>query len=186
MRATTINGRLPAMRFPALASLACIFSAAQPTCEPVPGPDAGSPAGCTAGETPTVELGHGVGGAFISFTDGESVGITVAPQGGYGVPVQARTTGLEANDDSRATVRVATEINGEDAGQFMLYQQPLLCDGASGVVTAIVVGLDPTRYGSNDALLALDGVQATLIVDVIDNNDVSGHGEQVVTLQVGE
>ncbi|OGQ25316.1 MAG: hypothetical protein A2138_04725 [Deltaproteobacteria bacterium RBG_16_71_12] len=137
-------------------------------------------------EAPTVELGHGVGGAFVKLTDAESVGITVAPQGGYGVPVQARTTGLEANDDSRATVRVATEIDGEDAGQFMLYQQPLLCDGERGVLTAIVVGLDPTRYGSNDALLTLDGVQATLIVDVLDRNDVSGRGEQLVTLQVGE
>ena len=41
MRAMTASGRLPAMRFPALASLACILSAAQPACEPVPGPDAG-------------------------------------------------------------------------------------------------------------------------------------------------
>lgn len=174
------------MRYQLFSPSLCVVLCAVGACEPVLGPDAGAPAGCTAGDAPKVELGHGVGGAFVSFTDGESVGVTVAPQGGYGVPVQARTSGLEANEDSRATVHVATEIAGEDAGQFILYQQPLPCDGARGVLTAIVVGLDPTRYGSNDALSALDGTLATLIVDVVDGNDVAGHGEQLVTLQVGE
>lgn len=164
------------------------FSALAPpvACEPVAGPDAGPSAGCTTGAAPTVELGHGVDGAFVALAAAESVSIVVAPQGGYGMGVWARTTALEADDDSRATVHVATEIDGAEAGRFVLYQQPLPCVGGAGLATTVVLPLDPARYTSHETLLPLDGVAALLVVDIVDSNDAAGHGEQLVTLRVDE
>lgn len=158
--------------------LVCFSPAA---CEPVPD------AGCTTAAAPTVQLGYGdVDGDFVALADGDDVVITTAPQGGYGVAVWARTTGLEADDDSRTTVIVATEIGGEEAGRFVLYQQPLLCVAEAGLVTTVVVPLDPERFTGPETLLPLDGAAATLVVDIVDNNDAVGHAEQLVTLRVDE
>ncbi|MCC7075197.1 MAG: hypothetical protein IT383_28045 [Deltaproteobacteria bacterium] len=143
-------------------------------------------AACESAAEPTVELGRLGEGDFELLSEGERVPISIAPQGGFGMAVRVRTTGLHAADDTRATVHVATEIDGASVGQYVLYQQALLCAGDSGSVSTVVVPLDPFVYTTNEQLQALVGLLATLIVDVVDANDVRGHGEAVVTLGAGE
>lgn len=155
-----------------------VVLAALAACEP--------DAACTSADAPTVELGRVGDGAFEELTEGERVVIVIAPQGGFGMAVRVRTTGLHADDASRATVHVATEIDGASVGEFVLYQQALVCAGDSGTISTVVVPLDPFVYTNNEQLQALDGSTATLIVDVVDANDVRGHGAAVVTLAAGE
>ncbi len=143
-------------------------------------------AACASGDDPTVELGRLGDGEFVALTEGERVPITIAPQGGFGMAVRVRTTELHADDATRATVHVETEIDGASVGQFVLYQQALACAGDSGTISTVVVPLDPFVYTTNEQLQALDGVPAALIVDVVDDHDVRGHGEAGVTLAAGE
>ncbi len=178
MRTTRPAGKLAIMRSWTLALVLCLLSVMHAGCEP--------DGGCASGDAPTVTLGHLVNDAFARLADGEDVDIIMAPQGGYGVAVDAQTTGLFANQESRSTIHVVTEVDGASAGEFVLYQQSIVCDGEHGIASGIVVGIDPNRYGSSDALQVLDGVLATLVVDIVDQHDTRGHGEQQVTLQVSQ
>ena len=143
--------------------------------------------GCTAEANPTVELGQGVGGAFEPLTEGQVVGLAIAPQGGFGVTVLIQTHGLIAGDDSVSTAQLNIEIGGQPAGDFLLDPAPLLCqaDGTGRISVGTVVGLDPDVYSSNDDLVALDGVEATLDVTVTDEAGNSANTRKVVTISAG-
>ena len=56
---------------------------------------------------PGLVIGHGVGGGFIPYEDGEEASILSAPQGGFGVPVRAQTTGLYCGDEDIPNAPVA-------------------------------------------------------------------------------
>lgn len=142
---------------------------------------------CVAEANPTVELGQGVGGAFEPLTEGQVVGLAIAPQGGFGVTVLIQTHGLIASDDSVSTAQLDIEIGGQPAGDFLLDPAPLLCqaDGTGRISVGTVVGLDPDIYKTNDDLLALDGVEATLDVTVTDEEGNSANTRQVVTISAG-
>lgn len=143
---------------------------------------------CGHGAAPLVELGQGVGGQFTPLEAGQTVGLAVAPQGGFGVTVLARTEGLTASDDTLVSVRLETLIDGAVTGSFLLEEAPAFCqsDGQGGLITGIVVGFDPVVYASNDDLLELDGQRVELRVTVTDPDGVRGVGSEEVVVKVGQ
>lgn len=143
---------------------------------------------CAAQADPVVLLGQGVGGAFEPLEDGQVVGLDVAPQGGFGVTVLIQTTGLFASDDAISTAQLDVEIGGAPAGSFLLDPAPLLClpDNTGGRISVgTVVGLDPNVYSTNNDLVALDGMEATLDVTVTDEAGHSATTRKLVTISSG-
>lgn len=148
------------------------------------GADAPDP--CTHDAPVQVQLGTGVGGQFIPLTAGQEVGLATAPQGGFGVTVLIRTSGLSAGDAALADIQLDTELEGELAGSYLQEDVPLLCTPEEGgTVFGVVVGFDPAVYRSNDDLLALDGAAVDLVVTVTDESGASGQVVQPVTIVVG-
>ncbi len=136
-----------------------------------------------------VLIGEGIGGAFEELADGAQVGLEIAPQGGFGVSVSVRTTGLKG--DALAFVTVRTEIDGVESASFTFEQdgeptQQLFCqdDGRSALGAGIAVGFDKNDY-TQDNLTDLDGVVADLIVEVTDERGVTATGSKTVTIEVG-
>ena len=150
--------------------------------DPDPGEDL-----CAAGDAPTATLGKGVGSAFIEYEDNEEVGLVVASQGGFGVSVLVRTTGLEAGDGLVADVQLNVEDNGAVVGEFLQENTGLSCRGANigGEVRGVVVGFDPDIYKTNDDLLVLDGTTVDLVVTVIDSNNNQATVRKPVIIRVG-
>lgn len=144
------------------------------------------PEACRGSMSPTLAIGSGVGGAFQPFEDNQSVGLTVAPQGGFGVSVVLHTKGLAAGDKLTADATLESLVDGMVSGTFSL-TLPLLCqsNGSGGLVSGVVVGFDPARYGSNDALLSLDGKIVVLRVTVTDTEKRKAVVEKPITLKVG-
>jgi hypothetical protein len=143
---------------------------------------------CTHEAAAAVTLGQGVGGSFDTITPEQTVGLAVAPQGGFGVTVLARTEGLFAGDETLVRVRLETLIDDEVTGSFLIDAQPSYCqgDGTGGLITGIVVGFDSAVYRSNNDLLALDGQRVQLRVTVTDADGVSAVGAQHVIVKVGQ
>lgn len=110
-----------------------------------------------------------------------------APQGGFGVSVLVRSEGLLAGEGALAEVLLDTRVAGETTGSFLLEDAPLYCnsDGSGGFLSGIVVGFDSSRYGSNDAFLALDGSAVDLAVTVTDEEGRVAEVVTTVTLIVG-
>jgi hypothetical protein len=151
---------------------------------PSPGPSPDDP--CTDAVPVEVTLGTGVGGTFVPIGDGQEVGLSTAPQGGFGVTVLIRTRGLVASDSALADIQLDTEIDGANAGTFLQEDVPLLCtEGEGGTVFGVVVGFDASRYKTNDDLLSLDGETVDLVVTVSDESGESGMVRQPVTIVVG-
>ncbi len=153
------------------------------------GPDDGTPEDslCSADEAPTATLGKGVGSAFIPYEDNEEVGIQPASQGGFGVPVLVRTTGLTAGSASVADVQLNVEEGGALVGEFLQENTGLSCrgDDIGGEVRGVVVGFDPEVYATNDDLLVLDGTTVDLVVTVIDEEGNSATVRKPVIIRVG-
>lgn len=141
---------------------------------------------CEGDEAPMVLIGQGVGGAFVELEDAQEVTLSVAPQGGFGVPVVVQTQGLVAGDDVQSRVVLEPRQGAEILGTFET-RAPLQCrsDGAGGNVVGVVVGFDPDRYRSNDDLLALDGQVVELHITVTDREGRVGVGVKPVTIRVG-
>mgnify|MGYP000480294305 CR=1 FL=1 len=129
-------------------------------------------------------LGDGVGGAFAEFEDGQEVGLSVAPQGGFGVAVLVRTDGLAASVDSKADVRLAVEMDGDLVGDFLLEDAALLCQDEGGLISGVVVGFDPDVFSSNDDLVALDGEEVILDVTVTGANGDEANVRKPVVISV--
>ena len=65
---------------------------------------------CESGGAPAeVFLGRGVGGAFDYLEDGAVLGLSAAPQGGFGVSVLVGTRGLAAGDDQVVSAALTAE-----------------------------------------------------------------------------
>ena len=152
-------------------------------CDPDPPPPDDGP--CAPHDAPTAAIGRGAGGAFLELADGEDVPLSVAPQGGFGVSVVIRTDGLRAEDYSFVTATQRVMLGDELIGEFTLYQQPLLCADDGGRLAGVVVGFDPSRYGSNDALVALDGALVDLELDITDDEGGVAEARKPVTIRVG-
>ena len=120
---------------------------------------------------------------FEPFAPGQDVGLDVAPQGGFGVSIQARTEGVKTGV---IVLEMDSMLDGELAGTFTIEAIDLLCqDAGSGLLWGAVVGLDPEKYKDNDALLELDDKELTLVVTMTDEDGVVTTGEATVTVQVG-
>jgi hypothetical protein len=142
---------------------------------------------CASAELPTAILGQGVGGAFLPYEDLEEVGLAVAPQGGFGVTVIIRTTGLLAGADLAADVQLNVEAGGQLAGEFLQENTALTCRDKviGGEVRGVVVGFDPDVYKTNDDLIALDGMVVDLVVTVTDSEGGSATVRKPLTIRVG-
>lgn len=141
---------------------------------------------CAPGEgEASILLGQGVGGAFQQYTQGEQVGLDVAPQGGFGVTVIVRSTGLLAGEGQTAAIQLNVEIGDVLAGEFLEPAVALRCGDDGGQLTGIVVGFDPNIYKTNDDLIQLDGQEVDLVVTATDTEGNSATVRQAVTVVVG-
>ncbi|MDG1137196.1 MAG: hypothetical protein P8N28_02950 [Phycisphaerales bacterium] len=145
---------------------------------------ADEPGLCDGSGEPTVQIGTGAGSEFYPLNEGDSVSLDVAPQGGFGVSVRAVTTGLKGDDV--VDVNLITELNGVQSGEFLSEGVQLYCqEDGNGMLWGVVVGFDPATFPDNDALLALDGSTADLIVEIMDTDGDTATGRVAVTIEVG-
>jgi hypothetical protein len=142
---------------------------------------------CSPGNNPSIELGQGVGGAFVPLEAEQLVGLEAAPQGGFGVKTLIATYGLSAGDEAIASVQLDVLIEDTLAGTFLLDQTSLLCRGASdgGLVSDVVVGFDQDIYSTPDDLLLLDQQLVDLDVTVIDSEGNSASILHSVIINAG-
>ncbi len=115
------------------------------------------------------------------------VTLDVAPQGGYGVSIRAKTTGLVTEDlGGTIDVLLETELDGTQAGSFLNQGTNLYCQAdGTGLLWGVVVGFDSDIFPDPDALIALDGEEVTLIVGAEDAHGDNAQGEVVVIVEVG-
>ena len=139
---------------------------------------------CDGSGSQSVVIGTGAGAEFYPLEDGDTVGLDVAPQGGFGVSVRALTTGLKAGDI--VDVNLITEIDGVQSGQFLNEGVQLYCqEDGTGLLWGVVVGFDADVFASNDDLLALNGEEAVLIVEVTDADGEMSGGRVSTVVEVG-
>jgi hypothetical protein len=139
---------------------------------------------CAGEGSTSVQLGTGAGSEFSPIEDGSKVGLDVAPQGGFGVSVRAKTTGLVADDS--VSVLLEPYIDGESAGSFLNEAVQLYCqDDGGGLLWGVVVGFDPDTFPTNDDLLALNGELVELVVTITDSSGEVGTGSVTVEIEVG-
>jgi hypothetical protein len=152
-----------------------------------PGDDGGGDDLCESATPATAVLGQGVGGAFLPYGDLEEVPLAVAPQGGFGVTVIIRTTGLVAGTGLTADVQLNVEQGGQLAGEFLQENTALSCrdKDIGGEVRGVVVGFDPDIYKTNDDLIALDGEVVELVVTVTASNGETATVRKSLTIRVG-
>lgn len=150
---------------------------------------AGCPPGpCTATDSPSVQLGSGVGGAFEAYDPTSLVTLDIAPQGGFGVTTVVLTDGLNADDEELADVQLNVVIDGVQSGSFLAENNRLQCrsdDPPGGQISGVVVGFDPEVYQSNDDLLSLNNQEVELDVTVFDSQGNFARVNQRVTVVVG-
>lgn len=142
---------------------------------------------CATSDAPTIELGAGVGGAFEPYTEGQTVHLDSAPQGGFGVTTLVSTTGLQAGDAELADAQLDVLIGDTLEGSFLAESTRLLCAGADegGRMSGVVVGFDSSRYSSGDDLLSLDLQTVTLDVTITDSTGNSANVQRDVVVSVG-
>lgn len=141
---------------------------------------------CNAAATYSLVIGQGAGSAFFPLEDGASVGLDVAPQGGFGVSVRARTTGLMTDNIEGIDVLLDVEYEGENVGSFTNQGTRLYCqDDGAGLLWGVVVGFDADLYPSNDDLIDFDGKHVTLIVTATDILGGTAEGRVEVVIEVG-
>jgi hypothetical protein len=139
---------------------------------------------CEGEGEPSVQLGIGAGSLFVPIEDGTKVSLDVAPQGGFGVSVRARTTGLKA--DATVSVLLEPYLDDEMAGTFLNEAVQLYCqDDGSGLLWGVVVGFDEDTFPTTDALLELNGEIVDLSVVVTDSTGDVAEGRASVEIQVG-
>jgi hypothetical protein len=135
-------------------------------------------------DTLSLSIGTGQGDEFNALTEGEAVTLSVAPQGGYGVSIRAKTTGL--NTEEPIDLLLETEIDGALSGSFVNVGTNLYCqDDGLGLLWGVVVGFSQDTFPTPDALIALDGEEALLIVEATDMDGRSARDEIMITVDVG-
>jgi hypothetical protein len=108
-----------------------------------------------------------VGGQFVTMTTGAIVGVAAAPQGGFGVFVSARTTGLVS--DNPVDVLLEVEVEGALLGTYLSEGVQLYCqEDGSGLLWGVAVGFDSKIFQTTTDLLDLDGQQIDLLVSATD------------------
>jgi len=127
---------------------------------------------------PTLTIGHGLAGDFIPYSEGEVVTLATAPQGGFGVPVRAQTTGLHCGTDDQPNAPIQvwldTYIDGEVSASFLNETAVIYCqDDGTGLVWDLVVGFDQEAYSTVDELISLHGQEVELWVEAIDIDEIS-------------
>jgi hypothetical protein len=123
---------------------------------------------CAGGGDLTMTIGENlVGGAFAEMEDGDVVGVAAAPQGGLGVFVSARTTGLVS--DNPVDVLLEVEVEGALLGTYLSEGVQLYCqEDGSGLLWGVAVGFDSKIFQTTTDLLDLDGQQIDLLVSATD------------------
>lgn len=136
--------------------------------------DSGPELSCLGEDTPTIELGTGVGDEFAPLAVMAEVGLSPAPQGGFGVPVRLRTTGLRVASDTEDRAIVEAQLDtylGDTLSASFLNQESVAycqADG-TGLMDGLVVGFDEEIYTSS-TLVLLDGETVTLTVIAFDTD----------------
>jgi hypothetical protein len=140
---------------------------------------------CAGTGDKSVAIGTGAGAEFNVLSDGDTAGLVVAPQGGFGVSIRAQTSGLKADD--LVDVLLVTEIDGVQSGEYLNQDVQLYCqeDSGKGLLWGVVVGFDPDTFTSNDDLLALDGQEVDLVVTIQDADGDSETGRVTTLIEVG-
>jgi hypothetical protein len=129
-------------------------------------------------------IGTGAGDVFNEVTEGAVVGLDIAPQGGFGVSIRAKTTGLKADD--LVDILLVTEMNEVQVGSFLNEQGTLYCqDDGHGLIWGVVVGFDPTTWETNNDLLGLNGEIVDLVVTAFDTEGDEVTGRVSVEIEVG-
>ncbi len=163
-----------------MAQRACLFLLGVIACDS-PEDDA-----CAAG-APVLTLGVGVGSDFEPLEDGTHVGVSTAPQGGFGVPVGVRTRGFEIGTETLVEVDVTTELDGASIGQYRIGGVALLCEShaVGGTIPGVIVGFDPAVYPTQQELVGLNGRIVTLKVTVDAPDGTSASEAAGVIVDVG-
>ena len=139
-------------------------------------------------DNPTIELGTGVEEEFAPLETGAVVGLTPAPQGGFGVPVRLRSRGLRVADGTqdRAIVeaQLDTFLNGTLSASFLNEESVAYCQSdGTGLMDGLVVGFDPEVY-TQQTLVLLDGETATLTVVAYDGDGRQAEASIEVLIQL--
>ena len=150
------------------------------------GPDTGL--GCEPTGEPSLVVGSGLGGDFYPFEAGQTVGLTSAPQGGFGVGVRAKVSGLvvdEGDGNAPLPVLLETDLDGTLSDSFTNTGATAYCqDDGTGLVWDLVVGFDREKYSSADDLIGLQGANATLRIEATDLEGNVASGEVDVVIEV--
>jgi len=140
---------------------------------------------CAGDGTSSMTLGYPLLGSFDPISDGDSVGLEVAPQGGFGVSISGMTTGIPSADDGVAVdVLLETYLDGELSASFLNTETGLYCQGdGTSLFWGVVVGFDEDKYKTTN-LTELDGKIADLRVVVTDADGNEAEGELSVVVTV--
>lgn len=119
------------------------------------------------GETSLV-LGEGSGTEFAAFEEGQVVEIMTPPQGGFGLPFRARSTGLRIADQF-LELEMRTEVDGEVLGEFLYEDMIAYCqeDGA-GLMWGTATPIDHPDFVEPEDLEILRGQEARMVVTATD------------------
>lgn len=143
---------------------------------------------CMGNDAPTIELGTGVEEEFAPLENGAVVGLTPAPQGGFGVPVRVRTTGLRVADDTQdkaiVEAQLDTVLDGVLSASFLNEESIAYCQSnGTGLMDGLVVGFDEEEY-TQQTLVLLDGETATLTVIAYDGDGRQAEASIDVLIQL--
>lgn len=134
--------------------------------------------------SPSATIGYGAADEFTAYESGDSVGLVVAPQGGFGISVRLWTTALVC--DAPVEVLMETYIGEDLTGTFTNPSVQLYCQkGSQGMLWGIVVGFDPSVYSTNEDLLALDGETIRIEITATDTEGIAATGEVDIVVDVG-
>ncbi len=144
--------------------------------------------GCEPSGAPSLVVGTGLAGDFYPLEDGDTVGLTSAPQGGFGVGVRAQVQGLvvdEGDGNAPLPVVLETYIGETLSASFTNTGATAYCqEDGSGLVWDLVVGFDRETYSSADDLVDLQGVDATLLLIATDVDGTTAEGQVDVVIEV--
>ncbi len=141
---------------------------------------------CESGETSSVTLGDGVGGAFEAYEADQEVPLRSAPHGGFGVTVLIATQGLPAGEGQLADVQLDVSQGGELKGDFLSANSPLQCrsDEEGGLIEGLVVGFDGDQFPTLDDFIDINGTVVDLEVTVTTHDGPTASTTHPVTVNL--
>ncbi len=124
-----------------------------------------------------VRLGTGVGGVFVDIETDDTLTLAAAAQGGNGVRVNVRTSGLDTREPM--DVEVAGWLDGAESAVFTFEDTQLFCqDDGEGMVEGLTVGFEQGL-----AFADLDGLTADLVVTATDTAGTTATATVTVALE---